>query len=70
MEAKTPSNYVVPRATPEAAKKWFDETTVVDGPFRNLLETYSHIPPDQVVDHVVKVVGFAYLEVFVLERHD
>lgn len=37
-----------PRASDDAAKQWFDQTTVVDGPFRDLLENYSHISSDQV----------------------
>jgi hypothetical protein len=47
-----------PRASNEAAQKWFDDTTVVDGAFRELLEKYSHIPADRVEQHVVELVTF------------
>ena len=46
-----------PRASDEAAQKWFDETTVVDGAFRDLLEKYSHIPAEEVEQHVVGLVS-------------
>jgi len=45
-----------PRAPDEAAQKWFDERTAVEGPFRELLERYSHIPAEKVAQHVIELV--------------
>ncbi len=36
---------------------WFDEAATVTGPFRELLEKYIHIPPAEVDQHVVQLVG-------------
>ncbi len=46
-----------PRASHAAALKWFETTTVVSGDFRELLEKYSHIPPEQVDQHVIQLVS-------------
>lgn len=36
---------------------WYEETTVVPDAFRKLLIEYSHIPPDEVDEHVIRVVS-------------
>ncbi|CAK7214774.1 hypothetical protein SCUCBS95973_002248 [Sporothrix curviconia] len=47
------ASFAPPRADLATAEKWFESSTTVDGPFRELLEQYSHIPADNVVRHVV-----------------
>lgn len=43
-------------ATAARTHLWFEETTIVPDAFRKLLVEYSHIPPEEVDEHVVKVV--------------
>lgn len=60
--------------SPDAAEKvysrdkgvsWYSESvgTKLEGPARELLEKYSKIPPEEVENHVYKIVwlSFAYL---------
>ncbi len=51
------ATFAPPRADASTATKWFEDTTTVDGAFRELLENYSHVPPADVVRHVVKTVS-------------
>lgn len=46
-----------PAATAERSKLWFDETVVVPDAFRDVLVNYSHVPPDDVDEHVIQIVS-------------
>jgi SAM-dependent methyltransferase len=46
-----------PAATAERSKLWFDETVVVPEAFRELLVNYSHIPAEDVDEHVIQIVS-------------
>ncbi|CAK7204340.1 hypothetical protein SEUCBS139899_007095 [Sporothrix eucalyptigena] len=47
------ASFAPPKADIATAEKWYEASTTVDGPFRDLLENYSHVPTDDVVKHVV-----------------
>ncbi|KAK2608155.1 hypothetical protein N8I77_006783 [Diaporthe amygdali] len=49
-----------PAATAERSKLWFDETVVVPDAFRDVLVTYSHIPPGDVDEHVIQIRNKAW----------
>lgn len=44
------------QAAPQATE-WFRDTAVVPDAFRDLLLEYSHIPPAEVDEHVVRIVS-------------
>lgn len=46
-----------PRAAAAKSHLWFEETVVVPDEFRDLLVKYSHIPAEEVDEHVVRVVS-------------
>lgn len=46
-----------PRAAAAKSHLWFEESVVVPDKFRELLVKYSHIPPEEVDEHVVRVVS-------------
>lgn len=50
-----------PRASADRIPLWFDESVVVPDEFRDLLVQYSHIPPDDVNEHVIRVVSMAWV---------
>lgn len=56
-------------ATAARTHLWFEETTIVPDAFRKLLVEYSHIPPEEVDDHVVKVVCFTPPIIVTLNHH-
>lgn len=47
------------RAFTDRIPLWFDESVVVPDEFRELLVQYSHVPPDEVDEHVIRVVSMA-----------
>lgn len=48
-----------PRASADRIPLWYEESVVVPDEFRDLLVQYSHIPPDEVDEHVTRVVSMA-----------
>jgi len=52
--------FAPPRADLITAQKWFEATTTIDGDFRELLERYSHVAPEDVVQHVVDTRNAAW----------
>lgn len=46
-----------PRASADRVSLWFEDTVVVPDEFRELLVQYSHIPPDEVDEHIIRVVS-------------
>ncbi|KAL1892635.1 hypothetical protein Sste5346_006920 [Sporothrix stenoceras] len=54
------ASFAPPRADSTIAQKWFEESTSVDGEFRDLLENYSHVSSDSVVPHVVNTRNAAW----------
>lgn len=52
--------FAPPRADLTTAQQWFEASTTVDGDFRALLEHYSHVPPGDVVQHVVDTRNAAW----------
>ncbi|KAJ4387287.1 hypothetical protein N0V93_007876 [Gnomoniopsis smithogilvyi] len=49
-----------PNATAARSHLWFEETTIVPDAFRKLLVEYSHIPSEEVDEHVVRVRNRAW----------
>lgn len=54
------ATFAPPRADLATAQTWFEESTTVDGEFRDLLENYSHVPSDNIVQHVVDTRNAAW----------
>lgn len=48
---------IVSVTTAERSHLWWEETTTVPDAFRKLLSEYAHIPPEEVDEHVVKIVS-------------
>lgn len=59
VKAKKSLPEAAPRAAVARTQLWFEDTAVVPDVFRDLLVEYSHIPPGQVDEHIVRVVSAA-----------
>ncbi|KAF3763351.1 hypothetical protein M406DRAFT_261401 [Cryphonectria parasitica EP155] len=54
------SSFAPPAASAARTHLWFEETTVVPQAFRTLLVEYSHILPEEVEEHVIRVRNRAW----------